>query len=41
VALPAYSDRKVEHGKTYRYEISSVDKKSNESDKSASAEVVF
>jgi hypothetical protein len=41
VALPAYSDRKVEHGKTYRHEISSVDKKSNESDKSASAEVVF
>ena len=41
VPLPAYSDRKVEHGKTYRYEISSVDKKSNESDKSAPAEAAF
>jgi hypothetical protein len=41
VPLPAYSDRKIEHGKTYRYEISSVDKKSNESDKSAPAEAAF
>jgi hypothetical protein len=41
VSLPAYSDHKVEHGKTYRYRISSVDKKNNESDKSAPAQVVF
>jgi fibronectin type 3 domain-containing protein len=41
VPLPSYSDRKIEHGKTYRYEISSVDKKSNESDKSAQAEAAF
>ena len=41
VPLPAYSDRKIEHGKTYRYEISSVDKKSNESDKSAPAEAAL
>jgi len=39
--LPAYSDRKLEHGKTYRYEISSVDKKSNESAKSPPAETAF
>jgi fibronectin type 3 domain-containing protein len=41
IAVPAYSDRRVEHGKTYRYEISAVDKKNNESDKSAPAEVNF
>ncbi len=41
VNLPAYSDHKVEHGKTYRYQISSVDKKNNESAKSAITEVVF
>jgi fibronectin type 3 domain-containing protein len=41
VPLPAYSDRKLEHGKTYRYEISAIDKKNNESDKSAPAEATF
>lgn len=41
VTLPAFSDTKVESGKTYRYEISSIDKKNNESAKSAVAEVVF
>jgi fibronectin type 3 domain-containing protein len=41
VTLPAYSDRKVEHGKTYRYAVSAVDKKNNESDKSAPAEAAF
>ncbi len=41
VRLPAFSDTKVEHGKTYRYQISSLDKKNNESDKSATIEVVF
>ncbi len=41
VNLPAYSDHNVEHGKTYRYQISSVDQKNNESAKSAAAEIVF
>jgi hypothetical protein len=41
IALPAYSDHHVEHGKTYRYEVSSVDKKNNESEKSAPAEANF
>jgi hypothetical protein len=41
VNLPAFSDRKVEHGKTYRYQISSVDKSNNESAKSAVTEVAF
>jgi len=39
--LPTYSDRDVEHGKTYRYEVSAVDQKDNESDKSKPAEVNF
>ena len=41
VNLPAFSDRKVEHGKTYRYQISAVDLKNNESDRSAVVEVSF
>jgi hypothetical protein len=41
VNLPAFSDRKVEHGKTYRYQISSIDQKSNESGKSPPVEVSF
>lgn len=41
VTLPAYSDRKVEHGKTYRYAVSAVDKKNNESEKSVPAEAAF
>jgi hypothetical protein len=41
VNLPAFSDRKVEHGKTYRYQITSVDKKNNESAKSIATEVSF
>ncbi len=41
VTLPAFSDRKVEHGKTYRYQISAVDQKKNESDRSAVVEVRF
>jgi len=41
VTLPAFSDRKVEHGKTYRYQISSVDQKQNESAKSPPMDVVF
>lgn len=39
--LPAFSDRKVEHGKTYRYQVSSVDKKNNESARSQPVELVF
>lgn len=41
LALPTYSDHKVEHGKTYRYEVSAIDQKGNESAKSAPAEVTF
>lgn len=41
VTLPAFSDRKVDHGKTYRYQISSVDQKQNESEKSPPVEVAF
>ncbi len=41
VGLPAYSDHSVEHGKTYRYEVSAIDQKGNESAKSAAVEVVF
>ena len=39
--LPVYSDRAVEHGKTYRYEISAVDQKGNESAKSPPVEAAF
>jgi fibronectin type 3 domain-containing protein len=41
LTLPTYGDHNVEHGKTYRYEVSAVDQKNNESDKSAAAEVAF
>jgi hypothetical protein len=41
LTLPTYSDHNVEHGKTYRYEVSAVDQKNNESGKSAAAEVSF
>ena len=34
VQLPAYSDRKVEAGKTYRYQISAIDQSGNESARS-------
>jgi hypothetical protein len=33
--LPAYSDRAVEAGKTYRYQVSAVDRSGNESERSA------
>ena len=39
--VPTYSDRDVQHGKTYRYEVSATDQKGNVSEKSAPAEVVF
>jgi fibronectin type 3 domain-containing protein len=41
IALPAYTDKNVEHGKTYRYEVSAVSAAGKESDKSAPAETVF
>lgn len=39
--IPTFSDRKAEHGRTYRYAISSVDNNSNESEKSLPVEVTF
>ncbi|MFL6352591.1 MAG: fibronectin type III domain-containing protein [Bryobacteraceae bacterium] len=41
VSLPTYSDHNVEHGKSYRYAVSAVDQKNNESAKSAVAEVAY
>jgi hypothetical protein len=39
-AIPSYSDAAVEHGKTYRYAISAVDKAGNESARSTPSVVV-
>jgi hypothetical protein len=39
--LPRYSDRKVEHGKTYRYAVSALDQAGNESPQCAPIEVIF
>jgi hypothetical protein len=39
VQVPAYSDRKVEAGKTYRYQITAVDQAGNESARSAAIPV--
>ena len=39
--VPSYSDRKVEHGKTYRYAIAAVDRAGNESPRSAPTEIVM
>jgi hypothetical protein len=36
--IPAYSDKAVESGKTYRYVVTAVDKSGNESERSAAAE---
>lgn len=41
VSVPTYSDHAVDHGKTYRYEVSAVDQKNNESGKSAPAQASF
>jgi len=41
VSLPTFSDRNVQHGKTYRYEVSAIDQKNNESGRSAAAQVAF
>jgi hypothetical protein len=39
--IPAYSDRKVEHGKTYQYKIAAVGKSGHESPPSAPVEVAL
>jgi hypothetical protein len=39
--IPAYSDQMVEHGKTYRYEVSAVDRAGNESERSAPVEATL
>ena len=39
--VPSYSDRKVEHGKTYRYAISAIDQAGNESPRSAPVDVAM
>jgi fibronectin type 3 domain-containing protein len=39
--LPAYTDLKVQHGVTYRYEVSAIDRANNESGKSDPVEVAF
>jgi hypothetical protein len=41
LSVPAYSDHDVQHGKTYRYQVSAFDQKGNESAKSTPAEVAF
>ncbi len=41
LTLPDYSDRNVEHGKTYRYQVSAVDQKNNSSERSVTAEVSY
>ena len=39
VEAPAYSDRTVEVGKTYRYVVTAIDQSDNESEKSAVATI--
>jgi fibronectin type 3 domain-containing protein len=39
--LPTYSDRAVEHGKIYRYAITSVDRAGNESERTGLVEVAW
>jgi fibronectin type 3 domain-containing protein len=41
VAIPSYSDRNVEHGKTYRYAVSAIDKTGNESARSGPVEATL
>ena len=41
VALPTLSDRAVQHGATYRYEVSAIDQNNNESAKSPAVTVAF
>ena len=39
--VPTFSDRAVEHGKTYRYQVSAIDQKNNSSDRSAAVSVSY
>jgi hypothetical protein len=39
--LPAYTDLKVQHGTTYRYQVSAIDRANNEGTKAEPAEVRF
>ncbi len=41
VSVPSYSDRDVEHGKTYRYAVSAIDKSGNESARSGPVEAML
>lgn len=41
LAIPAFSDRQVEHGKAYRYRVVAIDNKNNPSDASTTVEVRF
>ncbi len=41
LSLPTYSDKNVEHGKEYRYAVSAIDQKANESARSAAAAVAY
>ncbi|MGA9628312.1 MAG: hypothetical protein WBQ65_27815 [Bryobacteraceae bacterium] len=41
VTIPSYSDRAVEHGKTYRYAVSAIDKTGNESARSVPVEATL
>jgi hypothetical protein len=41
VSIPSYSDRTAEHGKTYRYEVSAIDKTGNESARSGPVEATL
>ena len=38
ITIPSYSDHQVEHGKTYRYAVSAIDKSGNESARSGPVE---
>lgn len=39
--LPAFSDKTIQHGKIYRYAVTAIDNKDNESEKSRAVDVVF
>jgi fibronectin type 3 domain-containing protein len=41
IGVPTYTDRKVEHGKTYAYRVTAVDKRGNESEPSSSVDTQF
>ena len=41
INLPAYTDTHVQHGATYRYELSAIDRSNNESDKTAPLGIRF